>query len=137
MKTEYSIGAVIFNKNKFLILKYGIGHWGLVKGNVEEGENKKETILRELLEETGINEAEIIDNFEEKTDYYYTLKGEKIHKRVDYLLLRVNTKKVKLSYEHDDYKWLPFRDAINQVDFDNVKQVLRKAHDYIEKDDKI
>lgn len=127
MKNEYSIGAVVYNGNEFLILKYGMGHWGLVKGNVEKGEDKKETILRELEEETGIKDAEIMDNFEEKTEYYYTLKGEKIHKRVTYLLLSVNTKEVKLSYEHTDYKWLPFEEAIAQLDYDDVKKALTKA----------
>ena len=132
MRIERSIGAVVFNGKECLVLKYGMGHWGLVKGNVEKGENKHETILRELEEETGIKEAEIIGDFEEITEYYYSFKGEKIHKTVIYLLLKVNTKEVTLSYEHDDFKWLSFNDAINQVDFANVKNVIKKAWDHLE-----
>lgn len=131
MKYEKSVGAVVFKGNKCLLLKYGMGHWGLVKGNVEKGESKEETIMRELYEETGIKDAEIIERFNEAIDYYYTFKGERIHKFVDYLLIKSNEKKIKLSYEHDDYKWLSFDEAIEQVDFKNVKKVLKKVHQFI------
>jgi len=127
LKEEYSIGGVLFHKKECLLLKYGMGHWGLVKGNVEDEETKEETILRELREETGIANAEIIEDFEAPVEYYYTLKGDKIHKRVDYLLLRSPTKEVTLSYEHDDYEWLPFEKAIQKVDYQDVKNVLKKA----------
>ncbi len=131
MKYEKSVGAVVFKENKYLLLKYGMGHWGLVKGNVEKGESKEETIIRELYEETGIKDAEIIEGFNEAIDYYYTFKGERIHKFVNYLLIKSNEKKIKLSYEHDDYKWLSFDEAIEQVDFKNIKKVLKKAHQFI------
>lgn len=131
MKYEKSIGAVVFKGKKCLLLKYGMGHWDLVKGNVERGESKEETIIRELFEETGIKDAEIIEGFNEDIDYYYTFKGERIHKFVDYLLIKSNEKKIKLSYEHDDYKWLSFDKAIEQVNFKNVKKILKKAHQFI------
>ena len=38
MPFERSGGAILFHKEKgFLLLKYGWGHWGFVKGNIEEG----------------------------------------------------------------------------------------------------
>lgn len=132
MKFEYSVGAVVFHKNEFLLLKYGMGHWGFVKGNMEDGEKKEETIKRELREETGITEANLISGFEKSIEYYYTMDGEKIHKKVDYLLINSDTKKVELSYEHDDYKWKEFEEALELLSFKNAKNVLREARDFIE-----
>ena len=42
MIKEYSVGAVVYNADQFLILKYGLRHWGLVKGHKEEGETDEE-----------------------------------------------------------------------------------------------
>ncbi|HHF56026.1 MAG TPA: diadenosine tetraphosphate hydrolase, partial [Thermoplasmatales archaeon] len=33
MPVERSCGGVIFKDKKYLLLKYGWGHWGFVKGN--------------------------------------------------------------------------------------------------------
>ena len=58
---EKSCGAVVFLKTleetKYLLLQYEAGHWDFVKGNVEPEESEKETVLRELQEETGITDA--------------------------------------------------------------------------------
>ena len=61
MLREKSCGAVIFIKKddstKYLLLNYEAGHWDFVKGNVEPNETEKETVVRELKEETGITDA--------------------------------------------------------------------------------
>ena len=112
-------------------MKYGMGHWGLVKGNIEKGESKEETIRRELREETRIKDSEIIEGFEEKIDYYYKLEGKSIHKFVTYLLVRVHQREVRLSYEHDDFKWLPFDEAEKKVDFEDVEDIIGKAREFL------
>jgi 8-oxo-dGTP pyrophosphatase MutT (NUDIX family) len=132
MKYERSSGAVVFNKHKFLLLKYGLGHWGLVKGNIEEGESKEETMMRELREETGIERAHLIDGFEEKVDYFYTFRGEKIHKFVTYFLIESEEVNVDLSFEHEEFIWLPYEVAIEKVDYEDTKKVLRKAKNFLD-----
>ncbi|MBD3343386.1 MAG: NUDIX domain-containing protein [Candidatus Lokiarchaeota archaeon] len=132
MKIEKSVGAIVYNQGKVLLLKYGMGHWGLVKGNIERAETKRETIFRELREETGIEEAEIINGFEENTEYYYKIEGETIHKFVTYFLIRAKTQDIQLSFEHDDYDWLTFDKAIKRVDFNNVKKIIKKAREILD-----
>ena len=73
MKTEKSIGVIIFKKNKeikYLLLKYE-RYWGFVKGNVETNETEKQTVIREATEETGIKDLNFIENFKEILDYIY------------------------------------------------------------------
>ncbi len=131
MIKEYSVGAVVYNADQFLTLKYGLGHWGLVKGHKEEGETDKETIIRELKEETGISNAKIIKGFKERFNYHYKFKGNSFFKTVSCYLIKTNVKEVKLSYEHSDYKWLPYDKAIKEVTFDGPKVLIKKAKEFL------
>ena len=64
MISEKSCGAVVFLKSRevnYLLLHYEAGHWDFVKGNVEPTESEKDTVIRELQEETGIADAKFIE----------------------------------------------------------------------------
>ena len=104
MIREISIGAVVYNEDQFLLLKYGLGHWGLVKGHKDKGESDKDTILRELREETGITSAKLITGFKDTYSYHYNFRGKSFFKTVTCYLIKSNVKEIKISYEHDDYK---------------------------------
>jgi 8-oxo-dGTP pyrophosphatase MutT (NUDIX family) len=131
MKREHSIAAVVYNDGKFLLLKYGLGHWGFVKGHQEEGETNKQTILRELKEETGIENAEILDDFKEKYDYFFRFRGNLIHKTVDCYLIEAKDQSVQLSFEHVDYAWLPIDRAIKKATYENAKRILKKKKKFL------
>ncbi len=130
MKEEHSIAAVVYYEDQYLLLKYGLGHWGFVKGHKEKGESNEETILRELEEETGITDAIIIGDFKKDFEYYFKFKGEKIHKSVTCYLIESKTREVIISYEHEDYIWLPIEKALQKATFDNSKKILRKAREF-------
>ena len=128
--SEKSCGAVIFLKNseaKYLLLHYGAGHWDFVKGNVEPNESEKDTVIRELHEETGIVDPRFVDDFREKIEYFYRRHGSTIHKEVIFFLIETHTEKVKLSYEHVGYIWLDYQHAMEKLTFKNAKNVLEKA----------
>jgi len=131
MKREHSIAAVVINGNQYLLLKYGLGHWGLVKGHKEKGETDEETIMRELMEETGISKASIIKGFKEEFNYHFKFKGSTIFKTVICYLIKTNINKVVLSYEHSDYKWLPYEKAIKKATFDGPKMMIEKARNFL------
>jgi 8-oxo-dGTP pyrophosphatase MutT (NUDIX family) len=132
--SEKSCGAVVFLKSsevKYLLLRYGAGHWDFVKGNVEPNESEKETVIRELQEETGIVNAQFIDNFKEKIEYFYRRQGATIHKEVIFFLIETHTEKVKLSFEHVGYTWLNYQHAMKKLTFQNAKNVLQNAHELL------
>jgi len=131
---ERSAGVILFNKAEgiqFLVLKYPSGHWDFVKGNIEEGEEEEETVKRELFEETGINNLEIHQGFNEKAEYNYYKKNNKVHKIVSYYLAETNQKQVKLSFEHLDHKWSNYEDAMKLITFGNSKEILKKGNERI------
>ena len=134
MKREKSAGAVIFRRSReveYLLLKYGAGHWDFVKGHIEQGESEVETLLREAEEETGIKELEIVPGFKERIEYFYRSGRELVYKEVVFYLAEAKTKEVKLSYEHVDYAWLPFKEAYERVTYANAKRVLKAAHSFL------
>ena len=116
---------------KYLLLHYQAGHWDFVKGNVESGESEKDTVVRELREETGIADATFVENFREEIEYFYRRQGTTIHKEVVFFLIQTHTQEVKISYEHVGYTWLNYQHALEKLTFKNAKNVLQKAHDIL------
>ena len=139
MIEERSAGVILFNKTKciqFLLLKYPSGHWDFVKGNIEKGEKEKETVKRELFEETGINSLQIHQGFNEKVEYNYykkdiNKKNIKVHKIVSYYLAETDQKEIKLSFEHLDYKWSDYEDLMKLITFENSREILNKGNKLI------
>ncbi|KKN65379.1 hypothetical protein LCGC14_0481920 [marine sediment metagenome] len=127
IREEFSVAAIVYHENEYLLLKYGLGHWEFVKGHIEDGESDEQTILRELEEETSITDAIILKGFKENYEYFFTFKGQRIHKYVNCYLIKSNTKDVKISYEHEDYVWLAFPKALKQLTYNNAKILLEKA----------
>jgi len=135
MREQKSAGIVLFrndsDKNEFLLLNYPQGHWDFVKGKIEQNETSHETALRETKEETGITNIEFVDGFEESVEYDFRFKKEDIHKKVIFFLAKTNEKNIKLSQEHNDYLWLEYNDALKKTTFENAKNVLTKANEFL------
>jgi len=135
MKEQKSAGIVLFRndsgKNEFLLLNYPQGHRDFVKGKIEQNETSHETALRETKEETGISNIEFINGFEESVEYDFRFKKENIHKKVIFFLAKTNEKNIKLSHEHNDYLWLEYNDALKKTTFENAKNVLTKANEFL------
>jgi 8-oxo-dGTP pyrophosphatase MutT (NUDIX family) len=141
MPVEKSAGAVIFRKEKdtikYLLLHYpgfrGKSHWDFPKGNIEKGESLTETVKREVEEETGIKGLIIIKGFKETIKYFFRFKGKDIFKIVVFFLAETKQGKVKISWEHKGFKWLPYKKALEQLTFKNAKEILKKANDFLSK----
>ena len=135
MRKQKSAGIVLFrnisNENEFLLLNYPQGHWDFIKGKIEQNETPHETAIRETKEETGITNIEFVDGFEESVEYDFRFKKENIHKKVIFFLAKTNEKNIKLSHEHNDYLWLEYNDALKKTTFENAKNVLTKANEFL------
>jgi len=136
MPYEKSCGAVVFRekngKREYLLLHYEAGHWGFPKGNQEKNEKEEETAKREIKEETNLEKIEIIPKFKHKISYFYKREGKTIFKEVVFFLAKViGNEKVKLSYEHISYKWLPYEEALKQITFNEEKELLKRAEEFL------
>src|SRR5689334_22966745 len=105
---------VVYNNGKenlFLVLqqKDQYGTWSVPKGHHEEGETDRESALRELKEETGITEIELLDKpliYEENE----VKRGEEIRQKInEYFIGFVKDQTVVVqNSEIFQYKWLPY-----------------------------
>ena len=129
---ERSAGIVVVNDGRFLLLHYDAGHWDFPKGHIEKDESPEEAALRELKEETGIS-AEILPGFAEKIHYFYKKEGKLVSKDVVFFIAKTKTSDVRLSFEHKGFIWLPFKDAVERLTYDNAKEVLKKVDAYVKK----
>ena len=141
MPIEKSIGTVIFRKEGdkiyYLLLSYPRGsrspnpYWDFPKGHSESGEKEIETARREAEEETGLKDIKFVERFKEWIKYFFKFKGKNILKFVTFYLAETKTKNVEISGEHIGYKWLPYEEAIEQLTFQNAKEILQKANRFL------
>ena len=61
MKHTQTAGGIVLNKNGLVLIVSQNGNsWSLPKGHIDEGENKLQAAIREIYEESGISELELI-----------------------------------------------------------------------------
>ncbi|MFL6479545.1 MAG: bis(5'-nucleosyl)-tetraphosphatase [Nitrososphaera sp.] len=135
---ERSAGAIVFymgenSEPEYLLLHYFAGHWDFPKGNIEAGENEKQTATREIQEETSITDVEFLDDFRMKIEYKYRHGRKRILKEVVLYLARVHTRRVILSSEHIGFAWKKFDDALQQLTYLNAKNLLSAAKEHLQK----
>lgn len=127
------LGGVIVNDNKILIVqrdkneKIYPGLWELPSGKKEDLETAQDALIREIKEEVGLNIIPIMPfnvfNYQiEKTDII------KDSTQINYLVQLVdNNIVVKLSEEHQDYKWISETDIDLYEISDSTKNVIKEA----------
>jgi len=137
MKKQKSCGAVVFSqksggKREYLLIQHSDGgHWAFPKGRMEEGESEKQTAVRETEEETGINDLIFIDGFREEIRYTAKYNEIKVSKTAILFIAKTNTLDIKLSDEHTDFRWREFKEAMDLLTYDDTKQILKKADDFL------
>ncbi len=124
---KVSVGAIIWHKKKFLLLKKTEEYWEFPKGKKKKDETDIQTMLREIEEETSIKNLEIVRDFQAE----YLI--DKTDKLVKLFLIKPITDKVVISREHKDYDWFSFEEALEKLKFENMQKVLIKAQNYLEK----
>ena len=121
------VGAIILNeKNKVLIMSrktddFMGGIDELPSGNMKQGENIYEALVREVKEETNldvVNVKSYIGNFD-----YISGSGKKA-RQYNFVLDVKNTENIILT-EHDEYNWLTIEEIRKSIKItDEVKYIL-------------
>lgn len=138
MKFLFSAGVVTYFKRKdkieFLLLKHSnSGHWAFPKGKIEKDETKIQAAERELFEEASVR-AKIHEGFEKSFEYFFQdYDGQLAKKKVYFFLGKSSSKHVTISNEHVDYAWCEYEDALEKLTYDNAKELLKEAQEFLEK----
>ncbi len=132
---ERSAGAVLYKDGvegrRFLLLRYPAGHWDFPKGNIEKGETEQATVTREVREETTLDKIRIVDGFRKKIEYFYRRDGKAVHKVVIFLLAETEEDDIKISFEHQDFGWYGYKEAVRRVTYNKSKRILIEAQMYL------
>lgn len=131
---ERSAGAVVYREStngRMYLLLQNAGRWDFPKGGVEKGESELQTVLREVKEETGLNNVKIVHGFRKVIEYFYRRNGKNVHKQVVYLLASTDDEIVKISFEHQEYGWFEYRDALDKASYNNSKVTLTEAEKFV------
>ena len=137
MKRERSAGIIVFRriggKISYLLLHYATksSHWDFPKGHVEKGETPRKAALREVKEETGIKDLQLLDGFEAEIAYYYQKDAQQFFKEVVFFLGETKTEQVKLSKEHVGFRWAAYSTAMKQLTYDKARMELQKADAFL------
>ena len=125
------------NKLSFLLLKRSRTKiyeylWQGVAGKIEKNELAWQAALRELKEETGLTAQRIF-----VADYvskFYEKHGDRIN-LVPVFGIEVKNKKVSLSEEHCNFKWLSFKKAHAKLTWNGQKKGLKAVHSMLNSKD--
>lgn len=131
-RREDSAGGVVVRRTAsgplFLLIRDPYHNWGLPKGHVETGESAESAARREVAEETGLAELELIDDVA-TIDWFFQDGGERVHKFCRFFLFGSEAGNARPETREgiSECVWLPFAEAIERITYDNAREVLREA----------
>ena len=135
IKSGYTVieaaGGVIRRKDGKLLAIFRRGMWDLPKGKVEKGEFYKQTALREVQEETGLKNVEVVKSLAD-TYHTYVQDGRNILKRTvwfEMLLKGAETPVVQKEEDITDYMWFDYQSVsdIMKNTFESLKETIITA----------
>jgi 8-oxo-dGTP pyrophosphatase MutT (NUDIX family) len=109
--------------------------WALPKGIIDEGEKPEQTAVREVAEETGIDEAHLVTKLGD-IRYVYTWAGERVFKVVSFYLLRYRRGRLgeiapEQRIEVAEARWLPLEEASRLLAYRGEREMAEKALAFI------
>ena len=120
---------------KVLILKRTperSGYWQPVCGGVENGEELKRTVIREVFEETGIIDIKSIQDLNYTFTYREEKKGELMNMQDFCFAVEINNiTDIELSDEHEEYKWCSYIEAKEYLKWEHNLIALEKLRGII------
>lgn len=142
-KDDSSYGVVPLYKNgdawEVLLIHQisyrGDDFWIFPKGHAERNETSEEAALRELEEETGMTEVELLVGPVFLVEYSFVHENIRIDKTVEYRIGYCKSKKTVITQPHEvkEIRWCDLDTADILLSHQNSKDVLRRAREFLER----
>ncbi len=110
-KTIVAAGGLVLNEDGNLLMIYRRGKWDLPKGKLDVGETIEACALREVAEETGLQEVEL-EKFIGKTYHSYFDKwvGEDVIKETWWYSMKASGKQILVPQTEEDIEQIIWAD---------------------------
>ncbi|MDT8340096.1 MAG: NUDIX hydrolase [Longimicrobiales bacterium] len=136
-RIERSAGGVVLRRIDgvlhVLLIRDPYRNWGLPKGHVEPGEDAIGAALREVEEETGL--TRLVAGPEILTiDWVFKLRGRRIHKYCCFFLMSSPSGRPvpERSEGITACRWVALPGALDQISYENARQVLAAAVEMVD-----
>ena len=133
---ETSAGGVVYRLHDghalFLLIRDSYQNWGFPKGHLESGERSEDAAVREVREETGIDDLALRGQIE-TIDWYFRFRGQLIHKVCHFYLMETASAETcpQRAEGITACRWAPFEDAVQLTSYANAREVLRRANEMV------
>lgn len=122
-------GGVVQNEQKEVLSIFRLGHWDLPKGKVEEGESLEESAVREVEEETGIQNIQLGEFLGHTYHTYHNKKGKRLLKDTAWYTMSSQDQELIPQTEEgiEQVLWMPLEELLSKRPiYKNILDVLNR-----------
>lgn len=130
---EPTSGGIIFRHNKneeleILLIQDTKGRWTIPKGHIEPGETAKQTARREIAEETGLTDVDVL-SWLGKIHFRYRRVDELILMTTQIYLVRARGDGENIQKEDwmKNIKWFSFNKALDLIEYEDIGTLMLLA----------
>jgi 8-oxo-dGTP pyrophosphatase MutT (NUDIX family) len=135
-REETSAGGIVYRLDDgrvlYLLIRDSYKNWGFPKGHLEPAEAAEAAALREVSEETGIQDLTLrgaIDTI----DWHFRFRGRLIHKVCHFFLMETAERETSPQRAEGitACRWSEFDEADAMISYANARDILRRARDMV------
>ena len=125
-------GGIVTNEENKILFQFRRGKWDLPKGKLEEGERIEDCAVREVEEETGLQNI-ALGNLIGITNHFYKEKGKDLEKETYWFAMKVTGPQElvpQLEEDITDLKWVA-KDEVGEYlnnSFRNIEDIISKYY---------
>ncbi len=129
---EPTAGGIVFRHGEkgieILLIQDAKDRWTIPKGHIEEGETAQQTARREIGEEAGLKEVDIL-GWLGKIHFRYRRIDKLVLMTTQIYLVRAkgDTNAIKKEEWMNGIKWFPFHDALDAIEYEDIGKLMLLA----------
>lgn len=127
---EATAGGIVFRHNKkgeleILLTQDAKDRWTIPKGHIEEGETAQQAAKREIAEEAGLSETDML-GWLGKIHFRYRRVDKLVLMSTQIYLVRAkgDTNAIQKEEWMNGIKWFSFDDALDAIEYDDIGKLM-------------